>query len=121
MASVNIVIQSNKIDSKIKKINNSNSYSKTSTKSSTKVKTKKNNLYKVHFLQSNNQTQSQNQIKKNKNSNKCDYATINNTNYSSFSSNDIYKAKQDSLKEKKLYEERVKILKNHINMLKKNR
>ena len=44
------------------------------------------------------------------------YNTFNNTDSSAY---EIYKAKQESLKEKKLYEERVKILKNHIIRLKK--
>ena len=46
-------------------------------------------------------------------------ANNNNTTDKGTSTNEIYKAKQDSLKEKKLYEERVKILRNHINLLKK--
>ena len=45
------------------------------------------------------------------------YYTYNdNTNTSAY---EIYKAKQDSLREKQLYEERVIMLKNHINALKK--
>ena len=54
------------------------------------------------------------------NINKDYYNTINTTSSNSNSSTyEIYKAKQESLKEKKLYEERVKILRNHINALKK--
>ena len=44
------------------------------------------------------------------------YNTINIPNSSTY---EIYKAKQNSYREKKLYEERVKLLKNHINALKK--
>ena len=54
------------------------------------------------------------------NINKDNYNTINtNSSYSNSSTYEIYKAKQESLKEKKLYEERVKTLRNHINALKK--
>ena len=42
-----------------------------------------------------------------------------NTYNTNISAKEIYKAKQVSTKEKKLYEERVKILRNHINALRK--
>ena len=54
--------------------------------------------------------------KNNKNDIKQNYYTMNTSDSSTY---EIYKAKQESLKEKKLYEEKVKILRNHINALKK--
>ena len=44
-------------------------------------------------------------------------STIN--SYGNSSTFEIYKAKKESLKERKIYEERVKVLRNHINALKK--
>ena len=54
--------------------------------------------------------------KNNKNKTKQNYYTMNTNDSFTY---EIYKAKQESLKEKKLYEERVKVLRNHINALKK--
>ena len=101
------------------KQNKSTSQKKTLTKITKKNNinnnSNKKNLFSDKYPKSNYLTKSVRQIEKNKKENKDDNSTTNTIS----SKNEIYRAKQDSMKEKKLYEERVKILRNHINRLKK--
>ena len=53
------------------------------------------------------------------NTKKSFYIINNNYDFKNSSTYEIYKAKQESLKEKKLYEEKFKILVKHVNVLKK--
>ena len=71
------------------------------------------NLFQHEFTKSSNLTKSAKEINNPKKNKK-----LNHTININSSTDDIFKAKQDSTKEKKLYEEKVKILRNHINALK---
>ena len=78
------------------------------------------NYYTEQNQKGNYLTQSQRRMNKKKERNEdsnTDYSP--NTYNTNISAKEIYKAKQVSTKEKKLYEERVKILRNHINALRK--
>ena len=70
---------------------------------------------KVNYLRQSKKRM--NKKKERKDDSNTDYSP--NTYNINISAKEIYKAKQDSTKEKKLYEERVKILRNHINALRK--
>ena len=102
------------------------SYPQTSAKSL--KKNSNNNINdldrKILFTEQNTKTdyltKSVRQIKKQPTKDKkIDFKTEGNKLNKTSSTTEIYKAKLDSIKEKKLYEERVKILRNHINLLKK--
>lgn len=116
-------------DKYIVKEKNKRSYIPPKSQTSAKKKTIKNrnndnlndnNYYTEQSQKGNYLTQSTKRMNKKKERNDeshTDYSP--NTYNTNVSAKEIYKAKQDSTKEKKLYEERVKILRNHINALRK--
>ena len=114
--------QNNQNSKKINATKNTTSYPQTSAKTIKKnnYNTLNDSNKKIMFTEQHTKpdslTKSVRQIDKHPTKEKkIDNNNINKTE----STNEIYKAKLDSIKEKKLYEERVKILRNHINLLKK--
>lgn len=89
---------------------------KSNLKIQTTGKKKINNNSKILFTETSINNTKLNDFSKSARQTKKEDIENENSHSSAF---EIYKAKQESLKEKKIYEEKVKILKNHINALKK--
>ena len=74
-------------------------------------------IQKINYLTHSTKRMNKKKEKEKKEESNMDYSPI--TYNTNISAKEIYKAKQESTKEKRLYEERVKILKNHLNALRK--